>query len=157
MQGFYQDTLGRAGTANEIQYWVGQIRSGRFTVAEAASSFYSSPEYFSGFGGGTVRGWLTDLYDKLLGRTASSGDLDYWEGETAARGRANVALRFYQSGESRVARVQALYQALLGRSASTADASYWSSRILTQGDLALASTLASMQEYFDRSQTRFPS
>jgi hypothetical protein len=156
VQGFYQDTLGRAGTANEIEYWVGQIRSGRFTVAEAAASFYSSPEYFSGFGGGTVRGWLADLYTKLLGRTASSGDLDYWEGETAARGRANVALRFYQSGESRVARVQALYQALLGRSASTADASYWSARILTQGDLALASTLASMQEYFDRSQTRFP-
>lgn len=155
VKGFYQDTLGRDGSPQDIQYWVDRLRAGE-AVSNVAAFFYSSQEYFAGIGGGTVRSWISDLYTKLLGRSATTGDLDYWEGEVASRGRTRVARDFYQSAESRAARVQKLYQALLGRSASDADASYWSARIATQGDLVLASTLASMQEYFDRSQDRFP-
>ncbi len=156
VQRFYQDTLGRPGGSSEVSYWVDQIRGGRFTVAQTAASFYASNEYYSGIGGGTDRSWVTDLYQKLLGRTASGGDLDYWVAETVARGRSNVALRFFQSPESRATRVAALYRQLLGRSPGSADVSYWSPRILTQGDLALATTLASLPEYLDRAQGRFP-
>jgi uncharacterized protein DUF4214 len=138
-----------------VAYWVDRLRAGQ-SVAKVASFFYSSQEYYEGFGGGTVRGWIADLYDKLLGRSASEDDLDYWEGQVSSRGRSRVALDFYQSPESRTARVQKLYQALLGRAASGPDATYWSGRIRTEGDVVLASTLASMQEYFDRAQTRFP-
>ncbi len=156
VQRFYQDTLGREGSQQDVAYWVGRLRAG-MSVAKVASFFYSSQEYFDGVGGGTVRSWIEDLYTTLLDRPASEDDVDYWEGEVASRGRTRVALDFYQSGESRAERVQRLYQALLGRPASDADATYWAGRIKTQGDLVLASTLASMQEYFDRAQTRFPS
>lgn len=155
VQGFYQDTLGRDGSDEDVAYWVDRLRA-KMSVAKVASFFYSSQEYFDGFGGGTVRGWIEDLYDKLLGRSATGDDLDYWEAQVTSRGRTRVAIDFYQSAESRTARVQALYQALLGRSASGADASYWAGRIRTEGDVVLASTLASMQEYFTRAQTRFP-
>ncbi|HEX7134124.1 MAG TPA: DUF4214 domain-containing protein [Iamia sp.] len=156
VQGFYQDTLGRNGSSQDVAFWVGQIRSG-VSVAKVASFFYSSEEYYEDAGGGTVRGWIGELYDTLLDRSATEDDLDYWEGQVASRGRTRVALDFYQSAESRTSRVQALFQAFLGRAASTQDASYWSGRIRSEGDVVLASTLASMQEYFDRAQTRFPS
>ncbi|HEU5152074.1 MAG TPA: hypothetical protein VFU19_16390 [Iamia sp.] len=156
VNGFYDDTLGRPGSQADVAFWVGELRRG-VSVPKVAAFFYASKEYYEGFGGGTVRGWITDLYGKLLGRTPSEDDLVFWEGQVASRGRTRVALDLYQSAESRGARVQKLYQALLGRGASSADATYWGGRIRTEGDVTLASTLASMQEYFDRAQTRFPS
>ncbi len=155
VNGFYDDTLGRPGSTADVAYWVDRLRAGQ-SVAKVASFFYSSQEYFDGIGGGTVRSWIGDLYTKLLGRAAGEADLDYWEGEVTSRGRSRVALDFYQSAESRTARVQRLFQAFLGRAASGADASYWAGRIRTEGDVVLASTLASMQEYFTRAQSRFP-
>lgn len=156
VQGFYQDTLGRNGSSADVAFWVGRIQSGAYTVAKVAASFYASQEYFDGIGGGTNATWVADLYQKLLGRSAPQGDVDYWAGEAAAKGRANVALRFFQAPESRATRVRGLYQMLLGRTPSGADVDYWSPRIMTQGDLALATSLASLQEYFDRAQSRFP-
>jgi uncharacterized protein with LGFP repeats len=152
---FYQDTLGRNGSAADVQYWVRELRRG-VAVAKVASFFYSGDEYYTGIGGGTVRTWIADLSQKLLGRAATEEDLTYWEGEVARRGRNRVALDYYQSAESRIDRVQTLYRALLGRGASGADATYWAGRLRTEGDVVLAITLASMSEYFDRAQTRFP-
>jgi len=151
---FYVDTLGRPGGSGEVSYWIGLLRSG-WSVARVAASFYASAEYFSGIGGGTVRSWIADLYPKLLQRSASSTDLDYWEATTASIGRGVVALRLFQSAESRATRVRGLYQDLLGRTPGASDVAYWSPRILTQGDLALAVSLASMAEYYDRAQDRF--
>ena len=111
----YVDTLGRPGDGPGTSFWTEEIRSGRRTVAQVAASFYASPEYYGGIGGGTDRSWVADLYQKVLGRAASPSDLDYWAAETASRGRGNVALRLYQSLETRRTRVDALYQALLGR------------------------------------------
>lgn len=156
VQRFYQDTLGRTGGASEVAYWVNEIRSGRRTVAQVAASFYASPEYFDGIGGGTLESWVADLYQKLLGRSAPAGDVAYWVGEATSKGRTNVALRFFQTAESRATRVQRLYQDLLARAASSTDVNYWASRILTQGDLALATSLAASPEYFNRAQTRYP-
>jgi len=155
VQRFYQDTLGRPGSSGDVAYWVRELRRG-VAVSKVASFFYSGDEYYTGIGGGTVRTWIADLSQKLLGRPASEADLDYWEGQVATRGRNRVALDYYQSAESRTDRVQDLFQALLGRPASGADASYWAGRLRNEGDVVLATTLASMQEYFDRAQDRFP-
>ncbi|QYG92507.1 hypothetical protein HC251_08670 [Iamia sp. SCSIO 61187] len=155
VQSFYQDTLGRPGSERDVAWWADRIQAG-MSVAKVAAFFFSSPEYYE-IAGGTPRTWLADVFTAMFGRSATSGDLDYWEEQVASRGRSRVAQILYQANESRVVRVQRIYQALLGRAASSEDASYWSSRIATQGDLALASTIASMQEYFDRCQTRFPS
>lgn len=152
----YVDTLGRPGDASGTKFWVNEIRTGRRSVADVATKFYASPEYYDGIGGGTDESWVRDLYQKLLGRTASQSDADFWVGETQAKGRTNVAYRLYQSPESRRTRVEALYQALLGRTADPSGRDYWAGRILREGDLALAMTLASMQEYLDRAQVRYP-
>lgn len=151
---FYQDTLGRPGGSGEVAYWVGRLRGG-FSVAQTAASFYASPEYFDGIGGGNNADWVTDLFQKILGRTPNQADRDYWVDEAVARGRGNVAHRMYQSAESCGDRVRALYQALLGRTPIQRDVDFWVPRVRSQGDLTLAVTLASMQEYYDRAQSRF--
>lgn len=117
-----------------------------------AASFYSSEEYFSVIGGGTTRSWISDLYQKLLGRQADTGGLDYWASTTAAVGRVTVAYAFYQSLESGRARVSGLYHNLLGRAPEAGGLGYWAPIVIRDGDLTLAAQLASSQEYFARAQ-----
>ncbi len=156
VDGLYQDTLGRPGDASGTAYWVGALRSGRTTVAGAAAEFYASNEYYAGLGGGTPETWVADLYAKILGRPADAAGLGYWTDVAARSGRGVVALRFYQSPESARTRVIALYDTLLGRAPDAAGLAYWAGRVVVDGDLALATSLAGSPEYLARSATRFP-
>jgi hypothetical protein len=151
----YQDTLGRDGDPGGVAFWVGRLRSG-WSVARVAASFYASPEYFEGIGGGTNASWIEDLYEKVLLRPAFSGDVTYWASEVQAKGRGNVALRIYQSVESAGTRVKGLYAELLGRAPSSGDLTYWGGVVVKKGDLALAVNLANASEYGDRAVARFP-
>ena len=152
----YQDTLGRPGDPSGTAYWIGQLRSGRRTVAQVAAAFYASNEYYVGIGGGTDPSWVADLYAKLLHRPADPGGLAYWTRQTATAGRDSVARRFFQSPESARARVTGLYQDLLGRAPDPSGLAYWSAKVVTAGDLALAVNLAASNEYRNRSAVRFP-
>jgi hypothetical protein len=151
----YEDTLGRAPDTDGWTYWVDTIRSGRFTVAKVAASFYGSAEYVNGIGGGTLPTWVADLYVKVLGRTATETDIDYWVGQVPIRTRGGVALQIFQSRESAATRVQALYQTLLGRAAEPDGVAFWGPRVVAKGDIVLAVDLASSAEYLARAHTRF--
>lgn len=76
----YADTLGRPGDTGGVNYWIGKITSGRMSVANVAASFYSSTEYFVGFGESVVRTWVLDLYTKVLLRSGASdpSGVNYW-------------------------------------------------------------------------------
>jgi hypothetical protein len=155
VDGLYTDTLGRPGDAAGRAFWIDAIRTGRVTVAKAAAGFYASQEYVDGIGGGTLPTWISDLYTKVLGRTATNADRSYWVGQVAVRGRGWVALQIFQSRESAATRVQGLYQALLGRAAEPSAVTYWGPRVVARGDIALAVDLASSPEYLARAHTRF--
>jgi hypothetical protein len=147
---FYEKTLDRPPEPDGRAFWIGQIQGGR-PAAEVAASFYSSNEYFNDpvHGSGSLSTWVTDLYGQLLGRAPESDAArDSWVDQAKARGRGWVALSFYQSQESREERVNELYHSLLERSADPSGMTYWANRILGEGDLALASFLASSPEYF---------
>lgn len=156
VEDLYVDTLGRAGDAGGTAYWVGELASGRRTVAQVAASFYASPEHYDGLGGGTDATWIADLYAKVLGRSAEPGGVGYWSDEVARTGRTPVALRFHQTSESARVRVTGLYQALLGRAPSTADLDFWAPRVVARGDLVLAVSLAASIEYQAQAELRFP-
>lgn len=147
VQRLYFDTLGRAGDSGGVHFWTTKILTGKKTVAQVAAAFYASHEYYVGIGGGTDSTWVKDLYVKLLGREADAGGLSYWVGQTSAHGRDDVALRMYQSPESRRTRVTRLYEQLLHREPDAAGRDYWAGRILGEGDIALAIELASSPEY----------
>jgi hypothetical protein len=155
VQGLYEDTLGREASEADVAFWAGRIRDG-WTVARVAASFYAAPEYYDGIGGGTDATWVADLYTALLGRPGSPAEVDYWVDETVARGRGNVALRFFQTPESARTRVAGLYASLLDRAPSTGDVAYWAPVVVARGDLTLAVTLAASAEYQARAEVRFP-
>ena len=153
VQGLYYDTLERQGDPGGVTFWTNRIRSGRNTVAQVAAEFYASSEYYNGIGGGTDTSWVTDLYVKLLERSPDAGGLQYWVGQTAAKGRVSVASRMFDSPESRRTRVANLYHQLLFRDPDPSGLAHWSEKIRTTGDIALAIELASSSEFLRLAQT----
>lgn len=147
VDGMYLDTLGRTPDEGGRAYWIDQLRDGT-SVARMAALFYGSPEYIAQEGNQLDR-WIADLYAELLGRQPDDGGLSYWLSETDRTTSGSVALRFYQSDESRRARVQALYQALLGRGSDASGEDYWAGILMNGDDLALAANLAASDEYFN--------
>jgi len=147
VQELYVDTLGRFGDPGGTAYWVRQLVTGRRSVAQVAAEFYASNEYYRVLGGNTNASWVQDLYRKLLGREADAGGLSYWVGQTTSKGRVSVSGRFFQSIESRRARVDSLYLELLERRPDSAGRDYWAGQILTKGDIVLAIELASSTEF----------
>ena len=153
--GFYVNTLGRQPDSAGAAYWIQLLASGSASVASVAALFYASPEYFQRIGSGDTGRWIDDLYLKLLDRTSDPSGRAYWVAQAVTVGRAQVAYSFYQSLESRQARVTALYAALLGRSPDNGGRDYWADRLRSGSDLALAVNLVSSAEYQARAQTRF--
>lgn len=143
----YLDTLGRGPDAGGRSYWINQLRDG-MSVARMAALFYGSPEYIEKEGN-RLDLWIADLYSELLDRQPDNGGLSYWLSETDRTTSGSIALRFYQSDESRRARVQALYQDLLGRGTDAGGEEFWAGVLLNGDDLALAANLAASDEYFD--------
>jgi len=153
----YADTLDRAPDAAGLAGWTTLIRNKTFTVADVASRFYSSDEYYLYHAGGTPTSWVTALYTKLLNRAPDPAGLAAWVTYTTSPsyGRDKVAYGFYQSTESRMHRVLNLYQALLKRNPDPTGWPFWTEQVLTTGDITLAINLANSQEYDLIAQTRF--
>jgi hypothetical protein len=150
----YRDTLHRDPDPAGLADWVSWLRSGRFTVAEAASRFYSSDEYYAGYGRDTSL-WVTALYGALLLRGPDPQGLQFWITMTSTHGRDWVAYNFYQSQESRSLRVTDMYAVLLNREPDPVGLPFWTARVLTTGDLALAWEIANSQEYWDKALVRY--
>jgi glucose/arabinose dehydrogenase len=98
------------------------------------------------------QGYVTALYQDLLGRPVDPGALAYWTG-LLNRGtpRAQVVLAIEGSLEYRRLVVQGLYQELLGRPAEDAARDYWAG-ILGQGGTAeqVEAVVLSSPEYVAR-------
>jgi uncharacterized protein YkwD len=142
----YIDTLGRPGDRSGSQYWISRLQTGS-SVAQVAASFYGSREYVT-LQGGTYDAWVVDLYGVLLDRSADNGGRSYWTGQAGSIGTGTVAYRFYQSRESREARVAAMYLQFLNRAPDAAGLAYWADVLKSGDDLRLAAVLASSNEYF---------
>ena len=153
----YVDTLGRQPDAAGLAGWTGFIRNETFSVAEVASRFYASDEYYLYHAGGTPTSWVTALYQKLLGRAPDAAGLAQWVAYTSspAWGRTKVAFEFYQSLESRLKRVDALYQVLLGRGPDSTGWPFWADVVRSTGDITLAVSLANSEEYWLRAKARY--
>ncbi len=124
------------------------------SVAKVAADFYSSPEYFTGFGRSNLRTWVTDLYEKILLRGPDTTGLDYWVATAAAYGRTAVTYPFHQSNESCHTRVEELYRTLLHRIPDQAGSGFWAGVVHVRGDLVLAADLARSAEYYDDAYDR---
>jgi hypothetical protein len=153
----YADTLHRAPDPAGLAEWVRVLRSGQWSVAQVASFFYASDEYFKDDAHSSTSEWVTLLYQKLLNRNPDPLGLAQWVSQTndPRYGRSWVAYNFYQSTESRQKRVEALYQTLLNREPDPTGWPYWTNTVLSTGDLVLATQIAGSQEYWEKAHTRY--
>jgi hypothetical protein len=150
--GFYRSTLNREPDAAGLRGWINAARAG-MPVAQIASAFYASPEYFETTGQSNHRVWVTDLYLKLLFRTPDTSGLNGWvRALDAGMQRDELAYGFYQSPETLSVRVNSLYVRFLGRNGEPAGVANWVPFVASEGDLVLAAAIAGSQEYLNRAQ-----
>jgi len=120
----YKKYLGRTPGAAEVAGWVTAMQNG-LTDERVEAAFIGSPEYIADHGGAGA-GWITGLYQDLLGRTPSQAEVNGWLqalglGETPEQ----VAYGFAASPEREAIVVQDDYMTYLGRSASQAEVGSW--------------------------------
>ncbi len=126
VRSLYADILGRAPGPSELSEWVGQLRSG-LTVVAAQSRFYASGEFLT-VAGGTTQGFVSQLYQNILNRTASTAELSLWTLpiDTGSLSRSQAALAFLNGVEYRRMAVDGLYRDWLGRSLDATGWAHWS-------------------------------
>jgi hypothetical protein len=116
----YARLLGRASDATGRASFVSFLQQGG-TVEQAIVSMVTSPEYVAA-NGGTDTMFVQSLYNHLLGRTGSSGEVAGWVALLPFIGRAGVANGFLTSMEYRTIEIQELYGATLAPVTSVASA-----------------------------------
>ncbi len=120
----YEQYLQRQPDTVGAQYWVNVLQSGG-TLEEVAEGLTSSQEYYI-LQGGTNQGFITGLYQEVLKRTPSTGELAGWE--TAMNNGASqseVSIAFLTSQEYRTDLVEGDYMTFLLRSADSGGLAAW--------------------------------
>jgi uncharacterized protein YkwD len=144
----YRTILGRDAEAAGRAGWVDAIGRG-MRLEQVAAGMYGSPERFAA-SGSTNAGFVDGLYQDILGRPADPAGRSDWVARLDRRHltRAQVADGFYGSVESRTDRVRSLYAEILDRAAEPAGEAHWVRQLATMGDVVLAASLASSEEFW---------
>jgi hypothetical protein len=124
---------------------------GGFTDEWLDAALVGSPEYAQNHGG-LGAGWITGLYQDLLGRTPALAELNGWA-QALARGMAamQLAYGFAASPESEGQRVAADYQKFLGRTPCPAELAGWVNAFrLGLPNEAVIADLVGSGEYYSR-------
>lgn len=151
----YQQVFGREPDAGGRAYWSDLVSRG-LRVSEVASHFYGSDEWFHRApptgGGGTVQGFVDNLYRRILNREPDANRTYWYDQVRRGTHRKTVANAFYLSYESNSRRVDQLYRLLLDRSSEPGGRDYWAKRLMTVDDVELAALLVSSDEYFNNNR-----
>jgi hypothetical protein len=145
----YQKYLNRTPDANGLAYWVNLMQNQGLSDEHLESGFIGSQEYINNHGG-AGQGWVTGMYQNLLGRTPVASEVQYWVGQLqGGESTASIAFGFAASPERESDRVAADYQQYLGRRASASENSYWVNVFLNGGsNEQVIAGFVSSQEYF---------
>jgi hypothetical protein len=153
----YLGLFDRGPSAPDLEYWVTEMENGR-TINSVASFFARSSEFVALYGDATDEEFVELVYENVLDRTPSAGDLQYWLGELD-RGvrRSRMFLLFSESPEFRNAsaatlKVLDLYQSMLGRPPTRAELTE-TREVLDTGELTLTD-LISMILHSDEYEAR---
>ncbi len=144
----YRTYLQRTPDSAGVNYWVNRMAQG-MTDEQLEASFVGSDEYVSDHGGASAA-WVKDIYQNLLGRSASQAEIDHWLQQMAQGLSTNdVAYGFAASPEREGERISKTYQDVLGRRATADEVHYWVNRFeqgATNEDVA-AGFIASPEFY----------
>ena len=143
----YRDALGREPDGGGRAYWLGQIAAG-LNLQDLGTYFYGSVEYADA--AGSRQGFVTGLYQALLGRDPDADGLAYWVGQldSGVAGPPDVANGFYASLESRRERAIRIHRDVMGFEPEPEDRDRWADRLLVVGDAGVAAELAASTEFY---------
>jgi SpoIID/LytB domain protein len=150
----YLAVLGRGPDPHGMAGWTAQILAGRVPVDDVQRQFYSSAE-FLGRSGGTTKGFVAEMYQSILGRAASPGEVDSWAAKIG-NGSGWLVDQIWFSPEAASARAGSYYPLFLKRPADPAGRASWARVLLTQGEGAVRVGIAGSQEYQALSLQRYP-
>ena len=121
----YQSFLNRAPDSGGLASWLGQLQSGR-TPDQVAAGILGSAEYFADHGS-TNQGFISALYQDVLGHTPDSGGNTAWLNALASGvSRTQVAFDFLTSPEAATDQVtSADYSGILNRSPESGGLYSW--------------------------------
>jgi hypothetical protein len=87
-------------------------------LEQIMSGFIGSPEYYARVTAGASSpntAYVAALYQNLLNRTGTPGEVNFWVSQLSSLGNSGVALAFLKSTEYRTIFVTAAYFAILRR------------------------------------------
>lgn len=145
--GSYQRYLSRGPDAPGLENWLGAMSAG-LHIEQMQSGFIYSPEFYQR-AGGTDRQWIAALYQSVLARSASSSEIEFWQGQLrAGAAPLAVALGFLYSSEYLTTVVNGYYLDLLGRSIDASGQSTWVGAIQNGArDEEIIASIVSSAEY----------
>src|SRR5487761_1086456 len=124
--GDFTTYLGRPADPTGAAYWQVQLDSGT-RENQFSTSLIASPEYYANHGG-SDSGFVMALYQDVLSRSASAGDVAYWDSQLAGgETRSAVAAAFIDSAEHHAALIDGYYLDYLNRPAAPGALGYWQS------------------------------
>ena len=126
----YQKYLGRPADSDGLAYWLPLMQQGTVSDERLESGFIGSAEYIANHGGQGA-GWVSGMYNDLLGRPPDQAGLNYWVNQLAAGANPNdVAYGFAASQERESQRIGQDYLIYLGRPLDAAGQQYWVNQFL---------------------------
>lgn len=96
----YFATFDRIPDYDGLMYWVNRLAQG-LSLTAIAEIFAGSPEFLATYGSLTNEGYVTQLYQNVLGRTPDAVELAFWAGQlnSGAMTRGAVLANFSESAE----------------------------------------------------------
>jgi len=145
----FRDYLNRAAERAGRDSFVADLSRGA-TMNQIRASILGSQEYYVRFGGGSVDGYITALYEEVLNRQPDAPGRTFWRNELA-RGvsKPTMASALLSSQEALRRLVDARFQQLLRRGVDTGGRDYWVS-LLQRGfrEERLIAELIGSDEYY---------
>lgn len=128
----YQAFYKRMPDTDGFLYWLEKRRGPGWSINRVAEQFSRAPEFTTMYGTLTNREYVELVYRNVLNRTASSADIEYWQGELDAGryGRGRMMTLVSESPENKTARknsmhVIAAYGVMLNRMPTASEHSTW--------------------------------
>lgn len=120
---YYQHFTPWSPSEDDLDYWMPLVTQPKGLRKLEAALMASR--------GGTVPEYVVDLYDYYLDREPGAGELAYWSGQVALKGRNLTASDVVQSPEARELRVIWTYRNEIVVEPDAASVDYWSERLRT--------------------------
>jgi hypothetical protein len=127
VNGLYVHYLKRSADTMGLQGWTNLLAGGG-TIEQVIDGIVSSPEYFA-LQGNSNSGFVKGLYQDILGRTASPGEVQGWVNALSGATRAQVAMGFLTSQEYRINLVDSYYIQYLSRPADPGGEAGWANAL----------------------------